>query len=77
MYDRYRKRFKRVLCYGYKMLKTDIDLTGDDTIILDREKLGHFKTKKEPRDYWERQLKFQLMSITLGREDEQESRKCF
>ena len=60
-----------------KMLKTDIDLTGNDTIILDREKLGHFKTKKEQRDYWERQLKFQLMSITLGQEDEKAKEKVF
>lgn len=77
VYDRYRKRSNEYFAMATKMLKTDIDLTGDDTIILDREKLGHFKTKKEQRDYWERQLKFQLMSITLGQEDEKAKEKVF
>ena len=59
------------------MLKSDIDLTGNDTIIFDREKLPNFKTKKEQRDYWARQLKFQLISITLGQEDEKAKEKVF
>ncbi|MBZ1392851.1 carboxy terminal-processing peptidase [Psychrobacter pacificensis] len=77
VFDRYRKRSNEYFAMATKMLKKDIDLTGDDTIILDREKLGHFKTKKEQRDYWERQLKFQLMSITLGQEDEKAKEKVF
>ena len=77
VFDRYRKRSNEYFAMATKMLKTDIDLTGNDTIILDREKLGHFKTKKEQRDYWERQLKFQLMSITLGQEDEKAKEKVF
>ncbi len=77
VFDRYRKRSNEYFAMANKMLKTDIDLTGDDTIILDREKLGHFKTKKEQRDYWARQLKFQLMSITLGQEDEKAKEKVF
>ncbi len=77
VFDRYRKRSNEYFAMATKMLKKDIDLTGDDTIILDRENLGHFKTKKEQRDYWERQLKFQLMSITLGQEDEKAKEKVF
>ena len=77
VYDRYRKRSNEYFAMATKMLKTDIDLTGDETIILDREKLSHFKTKKEQRDYWARQIKFQLMSITLGQEDEKAKEKVF
>ena len=77
VFDRYRKRSNEYFAMATKMLKTDISLTGDDTIILDREKLNHFKTKKEQRDYWARQLKFQLMSITLGQEDEKAKEKVF
>ncbi|MDN3452194.1 MULTISPECIES: carboxy terminal-processing peptidase [unclassified Psychrobacter] len=77
VFDRYRKRSNEYFAMATKMLKTDIGLTGDDTIILDREKLNHFKTKKEQRDYWARQLKFQLMSITLGQEDEKAKEKVF
>lgn len=77
VFERYRKRSNEYFAMASKMLKTDIDLTSDDTIVLDREKLSHFKTKKEQRDYWTRQLKFQLMSITLGQEDEKAKEKVF
>ena len=77
VFERYRKRSNEYFAMASKMLKTDIDLTSDDTIVLDREKLNHFKTKKEQRDYWTRQLKFQLMSITLGQEDEKAKEKVF
>ncbi|MBI0426059.1 carboxy terminal-processing peptidase [Psychrobacter sp. NG27] len=77
VFNRYRKRSNEYFAMATKMLKTDIKLTGDESIILDREKLNHFKTKKEQRDYWARQLKFQLISITLGQEDEKAKEKVF
>ncbi|MBE0405590.1 carboxy terminal-processing peptidase [Psychrobacter sp. AOP22-C1-22] len=77
VFERYRKRSNEYFVMASKMLKTDLDLTSKDTIVLDREKLKHFKTKKEQRDYWSRQLKFQLMSITLGQEDEKAKEKVF
>lgn len=77
VFERYRTRSNEYFTMANKMLKTDIDLTGNETIVLDREKLGHFKTKKEQRDYWARQLKFQLMSITLGQEDEKAKEAVF
>ena len=77
VFERYRKRSNEYFAMAKKMLKTDINLTSKDNIVLDREKLNHFKTKKEQRDYWTRQLKFQLMSITLGQEDEKSKEKVF
>lgn len=77
VFERYRKRSNEYFAMAKKMLKTDIKLTSKDTIVLDREKLNHFKTKKEQRDYWTSQLKFQLMSITLGQEDEKAKEKVF
>ncbi|MBF0657255.1 carboxy terminal-processing peptidase [Psychrobacter sp. NG25] len=77
VFERYRKRSNEYFAMASKMLKTKIDLTGNDTIVLDREKLNHFKTKKEQRDYWARQLKFSLMSITLGQEDEKAKEEVF
>lgn len=77
IFERYRKRSNEYFEMAKKLLKTDLDLTSDQTIILDREKLPHFKTKKAQRDYWERQLKFQLMSISLGQEDEKAKEKVF
>ncbi|MEN6669897.1 carboxy terminal-processing peptidase [Psychrobacter sp. B38] len=77
VFERYRTRSNEYFTMANKMLKTKIDLTGKETIVLDREKLNHFKTKKEQRDYWTRQLKFQLMSITLGQEDEKAKEEVF
>ncbi|WP_296244153.1 MULTISPECIES: carboxy terminal-processing peptidase [unclassified Psychrobacter] len=77
VFERYRKRSNEYFALSKQMLKTNIDLTSKDSIVLDREKLNHFKTKKEQRDYWTRQLKFQLMSITLGQEDEKAKEKVF
>ncbi|WP_201587864.1 carboxy terminal-processing peptidase [Psychrobacter jeotgali] len=77
IFERYRKRSKEYFELAKKMLKTDIDLTTDRTIVLDREKLPHFKTKKEQRNYWENQIKFQLLSITLGQEDEKAKEEVF
>nr|QGW08882.1 serine protease S41 superfamily protein [Psychrobacter glacincola] len=77
VFERYRKRSNEYFEMSTKMLKSKIDLTSKDTIVLDREKLPHFQTKKAQRDYWARQLKFQLMSITLGQEDEKAREKVF
>ena len=77
VFERYRKRSNEYFEMATKMLKTKIDLTGKDTIVLDREKLPHFTTKKAQRDYWANQLKFQLISITLGQEDEKAKEKVF
>lgn len=77
IFERYRQRSNEYFTLSKQMLKTKIDLTSEDSIVLDREKLSHFKTKKEQRDYWTRQLKFQLMSITLGQEDEKAKEKVF
>ena len=77
VFERYRKRSNEYFDMAAKMLKTDINLTSNDTLVLDREKLPHFKSKKAQRDYWARQIKFQLMSITLGQEDEKAKEKVF
>ncbi len=77
IFERYRKRSNEYFEMATRMLKTDLDLTSDETIILDREKLSHFKSKKAQRDYWARQLKFQLMSITLGQESEKGKEQIF
>ena len=77
VFERYRKRSNEYFALSKKLLNTKLNLTGKQTIILDREKLGHFKTKKEQQDYWIRQLKFQLISITLGQEDEKAKEKVF
>ena len=77
VFERYRKRSNEYFALSKKLLNTKLNLTGKQTIILDREKLGHFKTKKEQQDYWTRQLKFQLISITLGQEDEKAKEKVF
>lgn len=77
IFDRYRKRSNEYFELAKKQLHTNVNLKRKDTIILDRENLPHFKSVKEQRDYWERQVAFQLLSITLGQEDEKAKEKVF
>lgn len=77
IFNRYRERSNEYYEMVTALLKEDVDLTTDDTIILDREDLGHFKTQKEQHDYWRRQTVFQLISITLGQEDEKAKEQVF
>lgn len=77
IFERYRERSNEYFALTKKLLNTKLSLTGKETIILDREKLGHFKTKKAQQDYWTCQLKFQLISITLGQEDEKAKEQVF
>ena len=77
IFERYRTRSNEYFALADKLLKTDLDLTTDKSIVLDREKLPHFKTKKAQRDYWTSQLQFQLISITLGQEDEKAKEQVF
>ncbi|GAA0308826.1 carboxy terminal-processing peptidase [Psychrobacter aestuarii] len=77
IFERYRTRSNEYFDLAGKLLKTDLDLTTDKSIVLDREKLPHFKTKKSQRDYWTRQVQFQLISITLGQEDEKAKEQVF
>lgn len=77
IFERYRKRSNEYFDLASRLLKSNLKLTGNDSIVLDREKLPHFKTKKDQRDYWTKQIKFQLISITLGQEDEKGKEKVF
>lgn len=77
IFERYRKRSNEYFDLASRLLKSNLKLTGNDSIVLDREKLPHFKTQKEQRDYWTKQIKFQLISITLGQEDEKSKEKVF
>lgn len=77
IFERYRKRSNEYFELAKKRLKTKVNLKRDDTIVLDREDKPHFKTAKAQHDYWERQIAFQLMGITLGQEDEKAKEKVF
>jgi carboxyl-terminal processing protease len=77
IFERYRKRSSEYFDFAKKLLKTDVNLKRKDTIVLDREDEPHFKSAKEQRNYWERQVTFQLMSITLGQESEKAKEKVF
>lgn len=77
IFERYRKRSNEYFELAKKRLNTKVNLKRNDTIILDREDEPRFKSVKDQRDYWERQIAFQLMSITLGQEDEKAKEKVF
>lgn len=77
VFERYRQRSNQYYELAKDMLSRDINLKTNESIILDREKLPRFKNKKEQEDYWKKQIKFQLLSIQLGQEDEKGKEQVF
>lgn len=77
VFERYRQRSNQYYDFAKSFLATEVDLTTDDIIVLDREDEPRFNTKQEQQDYWRKQLTFQLISITLGQESEKAKEQVF
>lgn len=77
VFERYRQRFLEYYDVANAYLATDIDLKTNQTIVLDREDAPRFKTKEEQVAYWQNQLAYALIGITLGQETDQAKDKAF
>ena len=70
VYERYRTRSNEYYNYAKKFLASDVNLKTNKSIILDREKADRFTDKKEQLDYWQNQITYALIGITLGKEED-------
>jgi peptidase, S41 family len=77
VYERYRTRSNEYYNYAKKFLASDVNLKTNKSIILDREKADHFTDKKEQLDYWQNQITYALIGITLGKEEDSAKDKAF
>ena len=77
VFERYRLRSNQYYEFAKRFLKTDINLKRNDSIVLDREDAQPFANAKDQRDYWERQLAFQVISMTLAQEGDKARDKLY
>lgn len=70
IYQRFKQRSLAYYAFADSFLKTDVNLKRNDTVVIDREKLPRFKTKQEQQDYWQKQLTFQLIGLTINQEED-------
>lgn len=77
VYERYRTRSNEYYDHAKKFLAGDVNLKTNKSIILDREKADRFTNKKEQLDYWQSQITYALIGITLGKEEDSAKDKAF
>lgn len=77
IFERYRTRSNEYYDTAKALLKTDVNLKTDKSIVLDREEAPRFKHKEEQLDYWKTQVTYALIGITLGQEEDKAKDKAF
>lgn len=77
IFERYRTRSNEYYDTAKALLKTDVNLKTDKSIVLGREEAPRFKHKEEQLDYWKTQVTYALIGITLGQEEDKAKDKAF
>lgn len=77
IYQRFQQRSNEYYAFADKFLKQPVNLKRSDSVVMNREKLPFFATAQEQKTYWEQQLTFQLIGITLSQEEEKAKDKIF
>ncbi len=76
IYNRFTQRSNEYYAFADKFLASKVNLNRNDTVIMNREKLPRFNTKTELQDFWQKQLTFQLIGLTIN-QDEEKSKDAF
>ncbi len=76
IYKRFTERSNQYYAFADRFLKTNVNLKRNDTVIMNREKLPRFKTAAEQQDFWQKQLTYQLIGLTIN-QDEDKSKDQF
>lgn len=77
IYQRFQQRSNEYYAFADKFLKQPVNLKRSDSVVMNREKLPFFATAQAQKIYWEQQLTFQLIGITLSQEEEKAKDKIF
>lgn len=70
IYQRFTERSTEYYAFADKFLASNVNLNRNDTVVMNREKLPRFATKAELQDFWQKQLTFQLIGLTINQEEE-------
>lgn len=77
IFDRYRQRADAYYAFAKETLSKEVDLTTNESVLLDREDKPYFTTEAEQKDYWRRRFTNQLIELTLNQEEEKAKEKVF
>lgn len=77
IYQRFQQRSNEYYAFADKFLKQPVNLKRSDSVVMNREKLPFFATAQAQKTYWEQQLTFQLIGMTLSQEEEKAKDKIF
>jgi carboxyl-terminal processing protease len=70
IYNVYQQRFSERMGYARELLKGKFDFTGDETLMLDREKAPWPKNEDEARDLWRKRVKNDWLRLKLAGKDD-------
>lgn len=77
IYQRFQQRSNEYYAFADNFLKQPVNLKRNDSVVMNREKAPFFATPQEQKTYWEQQLTFQLIGMTLSQEEEKAKEKVF
>lgn len=77
IYQRFQQRSNEYYAFANQFLKQPVNLKRSDSVVMNREKLPFFTTAQQQKTYWEQQLTFQLIGMTLSQEEEKAKEKVF
>ena len=75
IYQRFIERSKAYYSFADSLLKSPVNLQSNETVIMNREKLPRFKTVAEQRDFWRKQLTYQLIGMTINQDEDKNKDK--
>ncbi|MEY4516457.1 MAG: hypothetical protein RL180_803, partial [Pseudomonadota bacterium] len=76
IYQRYLTRMQAYQTFVLTQLEQPQSLNGTGTVEVDREKAPFFATDAQQQQYWHQQLISQLISLTVGKEEEAAKQKA-
>lgn len=77
IYNRYLKRANEYYDYAQKFLQTSVNLKRNDSVVINREKSPYFASADAQRTFWQQQLTYQLITLTLSQEEEKAKDQFF
>lgn len=77
IYQRFVQRSNEYYAFADKFLTTDVNLKRNDSVVMNREKLPRFKTAKEQQTFWQQQLTYQLIGLTISHDEEKAKEQFF
>lgn len=72
-YERYRQRLEESKTFYDQILEKPFDFTKDESIDTDYDNLAYAKNKKELKERWEQQLKFNTVSTFFDKVEDQKT----